>query len=212
MLKLHWILVLILAGILQLHAQFNPEVRVHLDDALDKLKSGKDIQLHYLVSDVTQKEAEVLSEGTVYMKGEKYKVLSEDFIVFYDGKDQYIYRPDDEEVMIQPLDTTALDENNPVSMLLSYKTGFKFDLKEETGEMMAINMVAQDPYSPYILITVKLNKQKKEFVSLQMLAKDESALRIDLHYETPGEKLNAAFFNFNAQGLTVKETVDLREN
>lgn len=211
-LKIHLLTITLMAFAIQLNAQFNPEARGYLDDALAKLQSGDGIQMHYEVSEVTQNETEALSEGTVYMKGKLYRVESDDFMVFFDGKDQWIYRPDDQELMIQAPDTTNLDENNPVSMLTRYKTGFKFDVKEETENFVVVNMIAQDQYSPYIMVTVKLNKVKKEFVSLQMLMRDENAIRINLTYDETHKKYAASFFNFAALGLPVKETVDLREN
>lgn len=196
----------------QLDAQFNPEARAFLDDALEKLQGDEIIELEYSVNQIVQNEMEELSVGNVFMKGDLYKVISDEFLVIYDGTDQWIYRPDDEELMIQAPDSASVDESNPVNMLKSYKTGYKFDLKEETDSFVVINMVAQDPFSPYILVTVKLNKVKKEFVSLTMLMRDENALKINLTYKNSEERLDADLFNFNALGLPVIETVDLREN
>lgn len=212
MMKFRLFYLMIFVGLIPLKAQFNPEVRSYLDDAMDKLKTSSGVQMHYRVNDVTHNQSEELAEGTVYMKGDLYRVESEEFMVVFDGTDQWIYRSADKELMIQSPDSSSLDENNPVNMLTSYKSGFKFDLKQETDSFVVVNMIAQDPYSPYIMVTVKLNKVKKEFVSLQMLAKDESAFRISLNYESSNKKFSETFFNFNALGLPVNETVDLREN
>lgn len=192
-------------------SQYNPDSRKHLDDALEKLQSNKGTKMEYSLFQIDFSGEEELSAGVVFMQNDNYKVVSEEFVVISNGVDQWIYRPEDKELMIQTPDSLEADESNPVNLLSSYKNGYKFDVQLENDKEILVNLIPEDSFSPYLLVTVRLNKVEKEFVSLKMTMKDESALRIDMKYVDKEISLDEDFFNFDKLGFEVLETIDLRE-
>ncbi len=203
-------LFIILSGMLA-SAQFNPEAQKYLDDAVAQLHSGKGLKLKYTVSEVTNSSDLPFAEGVLYLLNEAYRLESDDMQVFFTGKEQWIYNTDAKELMIQSVDTSQMDDSNPISVLKKYNTGYKYDIEKETDEIIVINMVSQNQFNPYLLVTVKINKLKNEVVSLQMLMHDESALKIDLQYLNKNMVLDSAFFDFKDKGFEVSDTIDLRD-
>lgn len=200
-----------LANMGWLKAQFNPESRAHLDQALEQLTQSSGVQLAYEVHQLTTNSENTISEGKLWMKGSLYRLENDEMMVLYDGVDQYIYRADDEELMIQKADTSMADESNPLSVLKSYKNGYKYDIKEENDSVIVINMISQSQFNPYLMVTVAVNKKKKEIVSLKMLLRDETALKIDLKYIEKNIKLPKLFFDFKQITVAVSDTIDLRD-
>ncbi len=209
--KIPILLTLVLLGnITWLKAQFNPEAQTYLDKAVKVLHESSGLEMDYVISEVTATSDMPFSEGKLFIKSDLYKLVSDEMMVYFDGKEQWVYNVLDKEVMVQTMDTAQLDDSNPISVLKSYDKGYKYDIQKETNENVIINMVSQNQFNPYLLVTVKINKVKNEVTSITMLLRDESALRIDLTYVNKNKKLTDDFFNFKKSSYEVADTIDLR--
>ena len=109
--------------------QQDPEAEQYLDKIAKDLDPGYTIELEfdYLREDLQDKTS-VEGEGTLYLLGDKYKLVMEDFIIYFDGEKQYSLNIDVEEVYVSIPDP---DDNefmfsDPITLLRNYKEEFKY--------------------------------------------------------------------------------------
>ncbi len=201
---------ILLGNIYHLKAQFNPETQSYLDKAVAKLQGNSGIELAYDMNGGSTSEGLLLSEGKLWLKGDLYRLETEDMVVINDGKNQWVYRSDDQELMIQTVDTTQMDDTNPLAVVKNYHNGYQFDVQKETDSTIVVNMVSQDQFNPYLIVGLELNKHKNEIVSIKMLLRDETNIVIKLDYVNQDLKLKDTFFDFSRLNREVSDTIDLR--
>ncbi len=68
-----------------------------------KTDEGYEIQVDYIREDIMQKSSNE-GEGTIWMKGIKYKMIVDEYIVYFDGVKLYSQNTDTEEVYVSTPD------------------------------------------------------------------------------------------------------------
>lgn len=66
------------------------------------------------------------TEGTLLLKGEKFVLRTDNVVTWFDGKTQWSYLTDSDEVNISSPGPDELQEINPYAVLNNYKTGYDY--------------------------------------------------------------------------------------
>lgn len=150
--------------------------------------------------------------GTLYSKGEKYRLHFMDQIVISNAKTNWVYNADAEEVQISTVDPED-EQSNPTKLLTSYDKSYKSKFikeKEENGIMLqTIDLVPLKGKS-YFKIRLKIDKAKKQIVQVIIYEKNNTIFTYLVKSFTPNVKISDSKFIFNKADYPDVEVIDLR--
>ena len=97
-----------------------------LDKAAQVYEQSQGIKANFsLHTSIPQQGVSESFEGTIQMRGDKFKLETPDMITWYDGSTQWAYVLRTEEVNVSTPGGDELQVTNPAVLLRSYKKGFK---------------------------------------------------------------------------------------
>ena len=116
-----------------------------LDEVSEKTKSFKSLSADFTFSLINEElEMDEKYEGSIIMKGQKYKVVLNDLgaQVFSDGETIWNYMADGNQVTINNIDNESSDLMNPSSLFSIYEKGFdsKFISESKAGAKTLIKI------------------------------------------------------------------------
>ena len=97
-------------------------------------------------------------KGDFTMKGNKFILNMNGMNVFYDGKTQWAYKEDVNEVTITEPNLKELSETNPMSILSAYRAKSGIKMIKSSGAMYVIQLTPKDTKSDVKKIIVNVNK------------------------------------------------------
>lgn len=189
-----------------------------LDELSAKTKSYTSIKAEF-VSIIENKDKKVTenTSGSLLTKGNKYKMEFKGQTILSDGKTQWTYIKESNEVQINNApDPNSTDNVNPVNIFTIYEKGFKFKYeKEDVVNGVAVHIICIYPLDPgkknYHTIKLTIDKAKKQIIGVQILMKNGSTNTITLKSFTPNADIPESAFTFNKAEFKGVEVIDLRE-
>ncbi len=175
-----------------------------LKEVSEKTKTYSTIKLKFLyIMDNRVEKLQDTTKGTIYIKGDMFKLFFKGVEVFSDGTTVWNYSPEIQEINItesDPEDDTAL---NPSNILRVYEKGFKYKFMGEFADgnekFYQIDLYPEKPNEAnYSIIKLKINKVKKQVQSMKMIGKDGIDFLIELTQFKPNVKVVDAMFKFDA--------------
>lgn len=181
----------------------------------NKYKSFKSVKATFVISiENTKDNSKEVQKGTIYLKGNKYKLEIASQDVMSDGKTRWTYVKDANEVQI---DNQKTDENtiSPSTIFTMYEKGwlFKFtgEQKEKGMVYQLVELVPVEPKKKNIYkVKLTINKNDKFITSAKMYDKNGSIQTINVEKLTPDVINDDALFTFTASKYPGAEIVDLR--
>lgn len=195
-----------------------------LAEVSKKYKSYQNVKTDFVYQLISpQSNAADSQAGTLFTKPKtnKYKVViyadenrksvSQELIS--DGKTQWTYLKQENEVQVSDLDNSA-DAMNPAQIFTMYEKGFKYLY---TGDKKAGNIIYQqielspiESKSTYFKIKLMIDKQKKQLYSAEILDKNGNTYKYTVKSFLPGVKISDETYSFNSAKYPGVEVVDLR--
>ena len=171
------LLLLILSGInLKMHAQTDAKAKAILAEVSKKYKSYHGIKSDFtFILESPQNKMKESQQGTLYAKGNKYKVVMTDQDMISDGKSQWTYLKKDKEVQVSNADNNA-EAMNPAKIFTLYETGFKYlytgDQKVGAKVYQMIDLSPVDTKRSYFKIRLGIDKTAKQIASMLIFDKN----------------------------------------
>lgn len=190
------------------------DARSILDKAAETYISAKGISANFTLDMKDPKSKITYSyDGKALMQGEKFKIEIPDGITWFDGKTQWVYIKDTEEVNISTPTGDELKSISPTFIFNIYKTGFALTYK---GEKRVSGQIVQE----IELTSKKRNDINKIYVTINkttsMLSKivvvDKSGIENILTINKYQKDINfpTATFMFDSKNYPNVEIIDLR--
>lgn len=152
--------------------------------------------------------------GTLYIKGEKYRLQIAGQDVISDGKSRWTYVKDANEVQI---DNQRNDENaiTPTSIFTMYEKGWisKFigESKQGATVVQQLELAPADPKKKAIFkVKLTINKTEKSIMSAVMYDKNGLIQTITVTKYVPNGVKDDSLFLFTATSFPGAEVIDLR--
>jgi outer membrane lipoprotein carrier protein len=194
-----------------------------LDEVATKTKGYTSIKTEFTnVSEkqVTNTQSKVTDSqsGSLQLKGEKFKLEIKGQVIFCDGKTQWTYIKESNEVQVNNApDPKATDNLSPVTVFTLYEKGYKYKYeKEDDVNGTKVDIVDIFPIAPdkksYHTIKLTIDKAKKEIISMKILNKNGTSSTITIKNFTTNLEMPDALFVFNKADYKGVEVVDLRDN
>ena len=147
------------------------------------------------------------STGTIAIKGNKFKAASTDAVVWYNGKTQWTYMPQTEEVNVTTPTKSQQAVLNPYTFITLYQKGYDLSMQTK-GTNNIITLKAQDSSQPIQQMVITINKQNSVPSQVRML-QDNDWTTIDISgFEAKNQP--DATFTFTAKEYPDAEVIDLR--
>lgn len=195
-------------------AQVDPKAQEILKSVSTKYKSFKTLSAKFKinVADLKAKTNEN-QEGTIVLKGVKYKLVIGSQEIISDGKVVWTYLKDANEVQINDPKTDA-NAISPTNMFTIYEKGFKskFVAEKVIGgkTMQIIELVPEDTKRNFSRVQLTINKTEKYIAQAIIYQKNGTNITYAVQEFKPNVPAEDALFVFNKTLYPGCEEVDLR--
>lgn len=196
------------------YAQTDARAKVILAEVSKKYKGYSGVKSEFtFILESPQNKAKETQQGTLYTKGNKYKVTMTDQDMISDGKSQWTYLKKDKEVQVSDADNSA-DAISPAKLFTIYETGFKYlytgDQKVGAKTYQMIDLSPVDTKKSYFKIRLSIDKAAKQIASMLIFDKNGNRYTYQVKTFTPNVQLPESTFSFDAKKYPGVEVVDLR--
>jgi outer membrane lipoprotein-sorting protein len=192
-------------------AQTDKKAEDILKSVSTKYKSFKSIKALFTIAIENGKDKTTETQkGTLYLKGQKYKLEIAGQDILSDGKTRWTYVKDANEVQI---DNQRIDENSitPTNIFTIYEKGWlsKYGANQKDSHM--IELVPTDGKSKNIFkVKLSINKATKTITSAKIYDKSGSVQTITVDKLIPDGATDDTIYVFNNTKYPGAEIIDLR--
>lgn len=154
-------------------------------------------------------------KGTLYLKGNSFKVEMSTVDIICDGKTQWYYMKDVNEVQITNYDANA-QEISPNNIFTMYDKGFKalwVEEKNVKGRMLDfIELVPKENQErkEYTKVKLTIDRKAKEITQSEILFRSGRNMKYLVTQQVRNINLAANFFSFDPKTKPGIQVVDLR--
>lgn len=143
--------------------------------------------------------------GSIAIKGNKFNVRTSRAILWYNGKTQWLYNKNSNEVNVSLPNASQHQMMNPYYFLTIYKNGYTMSMETTASKDYNIHLVGKGKQISelYILVDKKYNIKQ-----VKMKRGNEWITIVISNYKK--QNLSDSSFSFNAKDYPKAEIIDLR--
>ncbi len=200
-----------------LTAQKDPDAIKALDKVAETMKTSPAWEISFKYTIFNKKDnSKHEQEGTIKLKGDKYILDLLGNIVYYDGKKNYNYLKEANEVNIMPPEdnTEELFFISPSNLFSFYNDGYKSKYSGEkliNGEkVLDIDLFPEDLNMEYFRINILINPANNLIKTIKVFNKNGITYEISLP-KTKAIELKDEDFTFNPKNYPGVEVIDLTD-
>lgn len=186
------------------HAQNSDKAKTLLDEVYKKVKSYDNIYVDFKYA--LENKAENIKQetrGDVTIQGEKYLFNYLGATKIFDGKKVITIIPENEEVVIESLDTEDENTITPSKMLTFYRSGYNYSwdmLQNVRGrQIQYVKLVPIDTNSEAKEILLGIDAQTKHIYNLIQTGQNGTRTTITVNAFKTDQPLSGNLFKFNAK-------------
>lgn len=205
---------LLLAGLGQAKAQYDPKALTALDEMSKKYSAMSGFKAAFTYS-MTNPSAGIneSSSGTITVKGSKFHLAMGNQEVYNNGTTVWTFLKDANEVNISNYDPQD-DDITPTKIYTIYKKGYKYLLVEEKAEAgvmyQTIDLIPENRNNPFFKVRLIINKKDKTIKSWKIFEKSGNSYDYSVKTFTPNLTLADSEFVFDKVKYKGVEVIDLR--
>jgi outer membrane lipoprotein-sorting protein len=154
-------------------------------------------------------------QGTIQLKGEKFLLKTNDAVIWFDGKTQWSYWIENDEVNITTPTAEELQSINPYTLLSLYRNGFEY--KQGTTvqfqgkpvyEIILKTVAKSEPGISNIRLYVAKESYQPVHIVIEQREGDRSEITVT-NYQNR-QKYDDTLFTFDRKNYPGVEIIDLR--
>lgn len=207
---------ILLSGVFSLQAQTDrgtksdPEAAAMMKKVVAKYQVYSSMKVDFtMTTEVSGKDPQV-QNGSMWMKGEKFKVESGDYLVVCDNTTYWFYTKTDKSLQINYFEDEE-DLVNPTELFKIYEKDFLVFKGERSGSTQSLELTPKDKTKPFHKIRLKFDVNTNSIQGAIFFFKNSPRLYIDINsVETKG-RMSDDEFKFDSTKHPVEDEVDLRE-
>ncbi|NSW46557.1 MAG: outer membrane lipoprotein carrier protein LolA [Bacteroidales bacterium] len=198
------------------YKEVDPKAKSILDKVSAKNKAYKTIKAEFAIILENKKEnIKDAKKGTIWIKGNKYKVDLAASTIFFDGKTQWTYMKEANEVNITDPDPKDDNTLNPAKIFSIYETGYKIRFIKEKFEknraLYEIELYPKDLKKEFTKISLKIDKDKSQIFSMKRYGKDGTDFYLEMISIKTNEEMADLMFVFDKTKYPKVEINDMRD-
>lgn len=145
--------------------------------------------------------------GTLQVKGRKFHATTPQATIWFDGKTQWTYMKNNEEVNVSNPTDAELQAINPYNFINIYKSGYKYSMTSSGGKYQ-VHLTATDKKRSIQEMYITVNKST--YVPSQVKMKQNKKWTTITISNFKKTNLSDSSFRFNAKQYPNAEIIDLR--
>jgi len=209
----------ILLGLaVSLMGQQDPKADKYLQAVSDQfdMQQAYKIQMDYVREDLMQ-DTYAEGAGNIWMKGFKYKIVVDEYIVYYNGEKLYSQNTEMEEVYVSEPDPDQPGylQAVPIRIIKSYAQDFKYQYKGITSfkgkDRVEIQLYPKDISGPYSLMKMLIQPGSLKLEAIQLKHKEGILYTMILSEKKELSSLDEQIFEFNPSDFPNTEIIELVE-
>jgi len=208
--------ILLIFSCVFIRAQQDPNAERYLQGVSDQfdLNEGYLIQMDYIREDIMRKTS-AEGEGTIWMKGLKYKIVLDEYIVYYDGNKLYSLNTEAEEVYVSvpDPDQPGYLQAVPIKIIKSYEKDFKYSymgIKPFMGkDRVEVQLYPKDLTGPYSMLKMFIHPTTLKLEGIQLKHKEGIQYTMILSDIKGNQQLENQTFVFNPDEYPNTEVIEL---
>lgn len=169
------------------------------------------VEFNYKMNNV-EADIDENAEGTLFVKGDKYRLLIAGQLVISDGVTIWTYIEDADEVQINSVEDSE-ESITPSNLLTSYNDDYKSKFVKETfqyGTTVYIIDLTPNEGKSYYKVGVIVDKEKDQLLEITIYDKNGSTYSYIINSFIPNLELDDAQFTFNPEDYPDVDIVDMR--
>jgi len=193
-------------------AQNNVQAEKIISDVLTQAKTSA-IRTNFKLTISDKKDPQsMVSSGTFTLKGNKFVLEMDAMKAWFDGKTQWAYVSQNNEVSITEPTVKDLSETNPMAILSGFKSKciIRFSTKVKSAQNFCIEMIPKIKNNDVQKIDVQINKSSGNLVSIKLANKNGGSTLLVLNNFQKGINAPDNLFVFNSAKYKGVVTNDLR--
>ena len=155
----------------------------------------------------TLKGGQMSDKGTIHIKGQKYQATTPDAIIWFDGKTQWTYMKQNDEVNVSNPSEEELQAINPYNFINIYKKGFKLSAKK-VNTSYEVHLKATDKKRKIQEMYIIVDQNSYRPTHVKMLQNGKWSVLIISGLKATN--LSDGLFQFDAKDFPQAEIIDLR--
>lgn len=178
------------------------------------METGYLIQMDYIREDI-MRETSAEGEGTIWMKGYKYKIEVNEYTVYFDGEKLFSQNTDAEEVYVsepEP-DQPGYLQAVPIKIIKSYEQDFKYTFIGNTPfkgkERVEIQLFPKDVSGPYSMLKIFVNPHSQKLEAFQLKHKEGIQYTMFLTNIKGNQDFEDTLFQFDPKIFPNTEIIEL---
>jgi len=214
------IYLLILLSIITLssYSQNDSKAEAYLQAVSEQfdMNKGYVVQMDYIREDLMQ-ETSAEGEGTIWMKGLKYKIVVDEYIVYYNEEMLYSQNTETEEVYVSEPDPDQPGylQAVPIKIIKSYEQDFNYMYIGNTNLMgrnlVEIQLYPKDRSGPYAMLKMYVNPGSQKLEVIQLKHKEGILYTMILSEIKEDKSLEESIFDFDPSAFPDTEIIELIE-
>ena len=147
------------------------------------------------------------TSGTIAVKGRKFHATTPQAIVWFDGKTQWTYMKNNDEVNVTTPTESQLQAINPYNFINLYKNGYTATLNK-SGKDFVVHLTASSKDKKIRELFITVNKSSYHPTQVKLLQGTKWTI-FDIT-DLKKQNIADAQFRFNAKDYPQAEVIDLR--
>ncbi len=169
---------------LSVYAQKEQRAKEKLDKTSSGLSHDSGIKATFLLKNYRQKELSGQTEGSISLKGKCFILKTNGITTWFNGKTQWTYVEENEEINISNPTEEELQSINPYSFINLYKKGFNYALQGESSHkgkaVYKILLTPEDKTQDITQITLQIEQKSYQPVTIQVKSKKGEEMNVEV--------------------------------
>lgn len=176
-----------------------------LAQAVEQIKKSPSLQATFRAS-----TSDGSAQGSIQLSGNRFKLDTDEFTTWFDGRTQWAYSPRTGEVNISEPTFEELAQINPFAVIGSLKDGYNARRVNAPKGSDRLELTPKHKGGDYSKVTLTLNAATHYPSAIEIVATDGARINIAVTSVKAGKMPDASAFRFNRSLYPRAEIVDLR--
>ena len=182
----------------------DPNAEPYLEQLSKMFDPSKALQIEFKYEVETPEPPSKVSDyGSIIIKGEKYKLKTDDGEMYFDGKTLWVYNIEASEVYKSIPETESMDNMllAPFRLIKDYRNYYKYNLRDDISiagsAYVQIELYPKDLKTSYSIMRLLINKKTGDLFSFSMQQKNGILYTIYSREVIKDVKISESAFTWN---------------